>query len=43
VIYDELARFGFLLLIVAMTVSDLGRWMATWSFEASRTLFRVFA
>jgi Zn-dependent protease len=43
VIYDELARFGFLLLIVAMTVSDLGRWMATWSFEASQTLFRVFA
>ena len=43
VIYEELARFGFLLLIVAMTVSDLGRWMATWSFEASRTLFRVFA
>ena len=43
VIYEELARFGFLLLIVAMTVSDLGRWMATWSHEVSSALFRVFA
>src|ERR1700736_3373658 len=28
VVYMELARFGFMLLIVAVSVSDLGRWMS---------------
>jgi Zn-dependent protease len=41
VIYEELARFGFLLLIVAMTVSDLGHWMSRWSLQASETIFRA--
>lgn len=42
-VYDELARFGFLLLLLAMMKSDLGHWMATWSLVASQTLFRAFA
>jgi Zn-dependent protease len=41
VVYMELARFGFLLLIVAVSVSDLGRWMSDWSYLGARAIFSV--
>jgi Zn-dependent protease len=42
VIYNEIARAGFLLLIVAVSVSDLGRWMAQWSYAATTHIFGLF-
>jgi Zn-dependent protease len=39
VVYMELARFGFMLLIVAVSVSDLGRWMSEWSYLGERAIF----
>jgi Zn-dependent protease len=41
VVYMELARFGFMLLIVAVSVSDLGRWMSEWSYLGARAIFSV--
>ena len=43
VIYNELARFGFLLIIVAMTVTDLGYRMADWAFSGTRGLLGLFS
>jgi len=42
VIYNELARAGFLLLIVVVSVSDLGRWMSQWSYEGTAQIFGLF-
>jgi Zn-dependent protease len=42
VIYNEIARAGFLLLIVAVSVSDLGRWMAQWSYQGTLLIFALF-
>src|SRR5574340_906278 len=41
-IYNELARFGFMLVIVAMTASNLGRYMSLWSYLGADTIFAVF-
>lgn len=41
VVYVELARFGFMLLIVAVSVSDLGRWMSEWSYVGGRAIFAM--
>ena len=41
VVYMELARFGFLLLIVAVSVSDFGRYMSEWSYLGARAIFSV--
>src|SRR5215471_3391647 len=41
VVYMELARFGFMLLIVAVSISDLGRWMSEWSYLGARAIFAV--
>ena len=41
-VYNELARAGFLLLIVAVSVSDLGRWMSAWSYAGSEHIFGLF-
>jgi len=41
-VYNELARFGFMLLIVAMTASNLGRWMSLWSYLGTEAIFGVF-
>ncbi len=41
VVYNELARFGFLLLIVAVMVSDLGRWMSLWSWQGTQFIFTM--
>jgi Zn-dependent protease len=38
VVYQELARFGFVLLVVAISVSDLGQWLNMWSIQAARWL-----
>jgi Zn-dependent protease len=37
-IYIELSRFGFMLLIVAVSVSDFGRWMSEWSYLGARAI-----
>jgi Zn-dependent protease len=37
-IYMEISRFGFMLLIVAVSVSDFGRWMAQWSYWGARAI-----
>ena len=42
VVYNELARAGVLLLIVAVSVSDLGRWMSQWSYEGTVHIFGLF-
>jgi len=39
VIYAELARFGLLLLLVALTATSLGRWMSLWSLQATEQIF----
>jgi len=41
VVYVELARFGFLLLIVAVSFSDLGLWMSQWSYAGARAIFAL--
>ena len=41
VIYRELAQFGFLLLVVAMTASDLGRWLALLSLQGTRFMLSL--
>jgi Zn-dependent protease len=38
-IYRELARVGFMLLVLAIGVSDIGRWMAEWSYLGARAIF----
>lgn len=40
--YEELSRFGFLLIIVAMTSTGLGRWMWTTSWAGARGLLGLF-
>ena len=40
-IYAELARFGFLLLLVALTATSLGRWMSLWSLQGTEQIFRI--
>ncbi len=41
VVYIELARFGFLLLIVAVSYSDLGVWLFRWSYAGAEAIFSV--
>jgi Zn-dependent protease len=41
-VYEELARFGFLLILVVMKYSDLGGWMSMWSDRATAHLLRIF-
>jgi Zn-dependent protease len=38
-IYNELARWGFMLLIVAVSISDIGLWMSEWSWLGTRAIF----
>jgi Zn-dependent protease len=40
-IYNEIARAGFLLLIVAVSISDLGIWMSNWSYQAAAHIFAL--
>jgi Zn-dependent protease len=41
IVYTELARFGFMLLIVAMVATGLGRWMNEWSYMGTRAIFSM--
>jgi Zn-dependent protease len=42
VVYLEIARFGFMLLIVAVSFSNLGRWMSEWSYLGARAILNLF-
>jgi|SRR5581483_5778570 Zn-dependent protease len=42
IVYRELAQFGFLLLIVAVSFSDFGRWLSEWSYMGAQTIFSAF-
>jgi Zn-dependent protease len=42
-VYNELARFGLLVLIVAMSASNLGHWMFTWSLQGTRAIFALIS
>ncbi|HYW43421.1 MAG TPA: site-2 protease family protein [Bryobacteraceae bacterium] len=41
VVYMELSRFGFMLLIVAMSATQIGQWMNEWSYLGARAIFSV--
>lgn len=40
-LYREIARAGFMLLILAVGFSDIGRWMAEWSESGTRFVFNA--
>jgi Zn-dependent protease len=42
VVYGELARFGFVVLILAMSTTGLGRWLWTLSLDGAALISRVF-
>ncbi len=42
-IYNELARFGLLFVIVAMSVSDVGRWMYALSLRGTQAIFAMLS
>lgn len=42
-IYNELGRFGLLLILVAMSATSLGMWMSVWSGMGTRMLYQWFA
>jgi len=41
VVYIELSRIGFVLLIVAMSMTNIGVWMSDWSAQGARAIFSV--
>ncbi|HTS26823.1 MAG TPA: site-2 protease family protein [Bryobacteraceae bacterium] len=41
-VYVELSRFGFMLLVVAMSVTNIGTWMSEWSAVGARAILSVF-
>ncbi len=41
VVYRELSQFGFMLLIVAVSFSSMGRWMSEWIYLGARAIFRA--
>jgi len=41
-IYNELARFGFLLILIAMSATSLGTWMSRWSWDTTRAIYKLF-
>jgi len=43
IIYQEIARAGFLVLIVAISMTNLGMWMSQWSYWGAQTIFAAFA
>jgi len=40
-IYAELARFGFMLLVLAMVYTGIGQWISSTSYNAARAIFAV--
>jgi Zn-dependent protease len=41
-IYIELARFGFVLLIVLVSSTSIGRWMSEWSYSGAAAIFGMW-
>jgi Zn-dependent protease len=41
VVYIELSRIGFMLLVVAMSMTNIGAWMSEWSYLGGRAIFSV--
>jgi Zn-dependent protease len=41
VVYVELSRIGFMLLIVAMSMTNIGVWMSEWSYVGARAIFSM--
>jgi Zn-dependent protease len=41
-VYVELARFGFMLLIVLVSATDVGRWMSLWSDQGTVAILRLW-
>jgi len=41
-VYVELARFGFMLLIVLVSATDIGRYMSHWSDQGALAIFRLW-
>ena len=42
VIYQEIARAGFLVLLVLMMATNVGRWMSVWSYDGARLIVNTF-
>jgi Zn-dependent protease len=42
-IYNELARFGFLLILIAMSSTSLGSWMSNWSVDTTLRIYHMLA
>jgi Zn-dependent protease len=42
VIYQEIARAGFLVLMVLMMATSVGRWMSVWSYDGARFIVDTF-
>ncbi len=40
-VYNELGRFGFLLIMIAMSATSLGSWMSTWSVETTLKIYQM--
>ena len=40
-VYQEIARFGFMLLVLAISVYGVGRWMSDWSDAGARAIFQA--
>ena len=40
-VYQEIARFGFMLLIILISYYGVGRWMAEWSGAGARAIFQA--
>jgi len=41
VVYQEIARFGFMLLVVLISFYGVGHWMAEWSTAGARAIFQA--
>jgi Zn-dependent protease len=41
IVYVELSRFGFMLLIVVMASTNIGQWMSEWSYLGARAIFAL--
>lgn len=41
-VYNEIGRFGFLLILIAMTATDLGLWMSNFAFNSAVGFLRLF-
>ena len=42
IIYQEIARAGFLVLIVIMMATPAGEWMSAWSYDGARLIVNTF-